>query len=178
MRLLPVLCVEKYFCPHQFIMKCINDLFFFIQMQTDNHSTYLNYQSICPSSVLRFVVYCSHVISLVRVDYWKTLDCICKCKACNLRVKTLQSFLHRRRERGPAFPEFLIFILTDSQLSLMSSEESKTMCVRIYYVQVCMYIYSISVQCLHFASVSLEWCVSQQLIIPDRRVVTHINIIQ
>ncbi|XP_044059583.1 uncharacterized protein LOC122879491 [Siniperca chuatsi] len=105
-----------------------------IEIKTDNHSTHLNYRSICPSSVLlRSVAHCPHIITLVLVDHWKTMECVCICKECNLEVKVLQGFLYR--ERGPAFPEFFISILSESQVSPMSSEESQKAYVRICYVK-------------------------------------------
>ncbi|XP_023287283.1 uncharacterized protein LOC111673679 [Seriola lalandi dorsalis] len=82
-------------------------------MKTGYHSTYLNYRSICPSSVLlKYAAHCSHVIVLV--DHWETMDCICICKIHNLKVELLRGVLYR--EVDPAFPESLIFILSESQM--------------------------------------------------------------
>ncbi|XP_049926819.1 uncharacterized protein LOC126406539 [Epinephelus moara] len=106
---------------------------FTIETQANNDSTHLNHRSICPSSVVpRYVAQCSHITIFVQVDFWKTLDCIF-CKACSLEGKILQGFLYR--ELRPAFPELLVFILSESQTSLMSSEQSKKAYVRICYVQ-------------------------------------------
>lgn len=123
-----------------------------MQIKTDIHSTHLNDRTICPSFVLiRSVAHCSHIIiiALVEVERWKTVDCVCISEACNLEVKILQGFLCR--EPGPSFPEFFIFILSESQVSLRSSVEPKKAYVRICYVQVCMHTYRISVQCLNSA---------------------------
>lgn len=132
-------------------MKCIMNLcFFFMQIRTDIHSTHLNDRTICPSFVLiRSVAHCSHIIiiTLVEVERWKTMDCVWISKACHLDVKILQGFLYR--EPGHAFPEFFIFILSESQVSLRSSVEPKKAYGIICYVQVCMCTYRITVQCLN-----------------------------
>ncbi len=125
-----------------------------MQIKTDNHSTHLNYISICSSSaLLRCVAHCSDIITPILVDNWKKMDCICIHKACSLEVKVLQGFLYR--ELGDALPESLVFILSESKMIPMSSEESQAY-VRICYVQVCKHTYSISAQSLNSASVSQE----------------------
>lgn len=132
-----------------------------MQIKTDIHSTHLNYRTICSLFVLtRSVAHCSHtiILTLVEVEWWKTMDCICISKASNLEVKILQGFLYR--EIGTAFPEILMFILSESHLSLRSSEDPKKVYARICPVQVCMCIYKSSLQCLNFALVSQEQCVS------------------
>ena len=148
--------------PHAFLLSptyfemisCVSLLFSF---QAHNPSKRLNYIIICPSSVLlRYVAHCSQIISPVPLDHWKTLYCICK--TCSLEVKILQRFLHRGL--GPVSPEFFVFILYESPMSLTSSEESEKANVRICSVEVCMHTYSISVQSVpvsNSASVSLEY---------------------
>ncbi|XP_051254264.1 uncharacterized protein LOC127362519 [Dicentrarchus labrax] len=101
-------------------------LLLIIEIKTDNH------RSIRPSAVLRSMDQSSHIITHVLVDHWKTVDCICICKAFHLEMKILQGFLCRNF--APAFPEF-IFNLSESKVRPMSSEESNRAFVRIYYVQ-------------------------------------------
>lgn len=98
-------------------MKCINDhmCLCFMQTKTDNHTIHLNYRSIYPSSV----AYCFHIIIHVLVNHWKTMDYIC---ICRIEDNILQDFLYR--EHGPAFPEFIILILSEYKVNLMSSEKS------------------------------------------------------
>lgn len=129
-----------------------------MQIKTDIHSTHLNNRSICPLFVLtRSVAYCSNIIimTLVELECWKTMDCICISGASNLEVKILQSFLYR--EIGTAFP--VILTLSESHLSPRSSEDPKKVYARICYVQVCVPLQKF-IAVPSFSLVSHEQCFS------------------
>ncbi len=124
-----------------------------MQIRADNQSQYLKYRSICPSSLLwGSVAHSSHVLTLVIMNHQKGMGDICICKTCKSEDRILQGILYRKL--GPAFPQFLILVLPENQVSLNSSVESERTHVRLCYVQVCINTHNISVQSLNSASVS------------------------
>lgn len=108
----------------------------FIQIKTDNHSTYLNDRSACASVLLRSAARCCHI---VLVDQGKSVDSVCICKTQNLEIILLHCVLYRQFD--PAFPPSLIFILTESQVNQIRSESKQSREPYICHIQVLIFFF-------------------------------------
>ncbi|KAM3615654.1 uncharacterized protein V6R79_005681 [Siganus canaliculatus] len=88
-----------------------------MEIKTPNHGKHLHVRGPWFSSVVvRSVTLCSlHIVITSHADLDCWVNCISFSKSCNLKLKILQSFLYR--QPGPAFPELLIFILYENQIS-------------------------------------------------------------
>lgn len=79
-----------YFSSHQCIMKRISDLLgFVIFFHPDRKLIITAHMWITEVSVFdyflqRNAVYCSNIVTIVLLDHWGPLDCICFCEVCNL----------------------------------------------------------------------------------------------